>query len=267
MAMMINRYPFYFSQHLGVLLPPTGDSALQSRSIFQVAEPSVFVPACEKEKAAVEGRSLAYNVSLPSESPAPFEMREEGKKDPAHKSTTSLVTTSGDHPSTAVSLSTSFESKLPGNMDRRRQEEQRSLDYRQNHLLQQQYEQQQCIPQDDEQYSIRQCESSNTKLCERTSSLTTSHQQPIAAGESAAVEGHAAATRPSSPPNLQQTIERGQTAHPSKHHHPVVASSINISSLATNEPSAALNEEYLRAQLVQRDQEIADIIDRCVMGN
>ncbi len=272
--MMINHHPFYFSQHIGGALlppPPTGDSALhQSRSIFQVAEPSVFRPAvCEKEKAAVEGRSLTYNnVSLPPESPAPCEMREEGKKGREHKSTTVLVsTTSGNHPSTAVPLSTSFEPKLGRNMDRGRQEEHRSVDYQQSCLFQQQYDQQHRAPPQD----AGQCErSSNIKLYERTSSQTMDHQQPIAAdGESAAGEKHAATatTRPSSPPNMQQTtIERGQAAHPSEQHHPVVAAPMNISALAaTDEPSAsALNEEHLRAQLAQRDQEIADIMDRCV---
>ncbi len=164
------------------------------------------------------------------------------------------------NPSTAVSLSTGRELNTHiKNMDRRRLAEQKSLDYQQSLL--QQYEKQKRVPQDDEKHSIKQRESN--KLGDRISSVTASHNQPIPAGESA-VDGHAAATRPSSPsfPNIQQTIARQPTHHHRSDHHPAV-DPVNVSALSTNEPHAS-NEESLRAQLVQRDQEIADIMDRCV---
>ncbi len=217
----------------------------------------MFVPPREKEK-AVEGRYQACNVPSPSETPAPVEVTKEGKNDPVHQRTTALMTCG--NPSAAVSLATtSCGLKTHGSTGRRKQAEQKSLDYKQSLL--QQYELQQHLPQDDQQQrSIRQCESN--KLCERTSSLTTSHQQPIAAVGSA-VEGNARAIRSSSPSssNMQQTVVEQQT-HPSGHH-PVVAP-IKISDLATDQRTNALNEECLRVQLVQRDQEIADIMDRCV---
>ncbi len=217
----------------------------------------MFVPPREKEK-AVEGRSQTCNVPSPSKTPAPVEVTKEGKNDPVHQSTTALVTCG--NPSAAVSLATtSCGLKTHGSTDRRKQAEQKSLDYEQSLL--QQYEIQQRVPQDDQQqHSIRLCESN--KLYARTSSLTMSHQQPIAAVESA-VEGHAHAIRSSSSSssNMQQTVVEQQT-HPSEHH-PVVAP-INTSDLATDQPTNAFNEERLKAQLVQRDQEIADIMDRCV---
>ncbi len=217
----------------------------------------MFAPPREKEK-TLQGRSQACNVPPPSETPAPIEVTKEGKHDSVHQRTTALMTC-GNPSASAVSHATTRCCLKPhGSMDRRKEAEQKSFDYEQSLL--QQYELQQRVPQDDQpQSSKRQCESN--KLCERDSSLTTSHQHPIAALVSA-VEGNARAIRCSSPSNMQQTgVE--QKNHPSEHH-PVVAP-INIPDLAaTEQPTHTLNEERLRAQLVQRDQEIAGTMDRCV---